>query len=314
MRSAVLATALVALSLVAGCARDARPTETAAAGDTYEVVHQYGTTVVPAAAVDRTVVTFTAFLDSALAVGVTPLASPISFAGYPAYLPDATVASLGESDSDLDLERIGQQNPGLILVNVEADEPVEETQYAELSRIAPTIPIVTGRQDFEDVADQVGRALNRSDRMAEVKAAYHARAAEVKAALAGVPAAQQTVSQLRLREDHVRVMMERTNAGRVMDEAGLRFAPMIPGADLTESGGYYEVSLEVLPEAAGEHAFVYSTDEGVLEKTEALPVWQQLKAVQNGTVHNVDFEPWMRGQGYLAANAVLDDISRAYGV
>jgi iron complex transport system substrate-binding protein len=177
------------------------------------------------------------------------------------------------------------------------------------------VPIVTGQHDFEKVAQQVGRALNREAQMGDVKRGYDERSAAVAAELSAIPAAQLPVSQLRLREDNVRVMMETSNAGRVMAAAGRTFQPMLPGAEMnTETGAFYETSLELLPEAIGEHVFVFSTDEGVLEKTTPMPVWQQLSAVRNGTVHEVDFEPWMRGQGYLAAHAVLDDIEAAYGV
>jgi len=161
------------------------------------------------------------------------------------------------------------------------------------------------------VAEQVGAALNRSEQMAEVAAAYDARAAELKTLLAEVPAAQQTVSQVRLRPDHVRIMMGATNAGVAMVDAGLTFAePIAP----VEDGGYYEISLELLPEATGDYVFVYSTDEGVLENVLTLPIWQEVPAVQAGTAFEVDFEAWMRGQGYLALNTVLDEIAAAYGV
>lgn len=303
-----------AVLLVAGCSRDARPQEATATGDTYEVTHQFGTTVIPVDAVDRTVVTFVALMDAAMAVDVVPVASAMSYQGFPAYLPDVEVVNLGE-DEDMDLELIGQQNPGLILVNVQEGAAVEDTPYEEMSRIAPTVPIVTGQHDFEKVALQVGRALNREAEMGEVKRGYDERAAAVADELAGLPEARLPVSQLRLREDNVRVMMERSNAGRVMAAAGLTFEPMLAGAQMNnEAGAFYETSLELLPEAAGEHVFVYSTDEGVVEKTKRMPVWQQLSSVRNGTVHEVDFEHWMRGQGYLAAHAVLDDIERAYGV
>jgi ABC-type Fe3+-hydroxamate transport system substrate-binding protein len=52
----------------------------------------------------------------------------------------------------------------------------------------------------------------------------------------------------------------------------------------------------------------------VLENVTTLPVWKLLPAVQKGRVFDVDFEAWMRGQGYLALGAVVDEIAAAYGV
>jgi iron complex transport system substrate-binding protein len=108
-------------------------------------------------------------------------------------------------------------------------------------------------------------------------------------------------------------MLAGTNAGVALDAVGLTFAEPLPGAEVGE-GGYYETSLELLPEATGDLAFVYSTDEGVVDNVTTLPVWQEVPAVQVGRVVEVDFESWMRGQGYLALDAILDDVAATYGV
>ncbi|GAA2240879.1 iron-siderophore ABC transporter substrate-binding protein [Herbiconiux moechotypicola] len=309
---APVALAAAAGLLLAGCARDERPTDTAGDGATYTVEHELGTTEIPVD-YDRVAVTFTALADSAIAVGVVPVAAPKSFSGFPAYLgiDDSEVASLGDSDSEIDIELMGAQEPDLILMNMESGTAIEDTDYEQLSQVAPTVPIITGEQNPVKVAEQVAVALDRVEEMAEVAAAYETHATAVREALAEVPAAALPVSQVRLRPDHVRMMMEGTNAGVAMVDAGLVFEE--PIAEV-EDGGYYEISLELLPEATGDYVFVYSTDEGVLENVQTLPIWQEVPAVQNGTVFDVDFEAWMRGQGYLALNEVLDEIAAAYGV
>lgn len=307
-----VALAATAALMFSGCARDERPV-TEAAGDTFTVEHQFGETEVP---VDysRVAVTFVALMDSTVAVGVTPVASPQSFVGFPEYLPvdGSDVVSLGESDSDVDIEAIGAESPDLILMHVDRDAVVSDTQYEALSEIAPTVPIITGEQDPRGVAEQVAVALDKVDEMQAVADEYDAHAAEVREKLAAIPEAALTVSQVRLRPDHVRMMMEETNAGIAMVDLGLTFKEPVEGAEL--DGGFYETSLELLPEATGDTVFVYSTDEGVLENVESLPIWQLLPAVQNNRVHDVDFETWMRGQGYLALTAVVDEIAAAYGV
>ncbi|CAN5311988.1 iron-siderophore ABC transporter substrate-binding protein [soil metagenome] len=310
---AVAAAALAVAMLATGCARDTLPAESSAAAKSYTVKHQYGSTTIPTD-YSRVVVTFTALMDSAVAVGVVPVASPQSFEGFPAYLDvdGSDVASLGDSDADIDIEAIGAQDPDLILVNVERGAAVADTQYEALSKIAPTVPIITGEQDPRGVAKQVAVALDRVAEMKEVAADYDAHAATVKKALAKIPEAALSVSQVRLRPDHVRMMMQDTNAGIAMVDLGLNFKDPLPGAVL--DGGYYETSLELLPEAIGDTVFVYSTDEGVLENVKTLPVWQLLPAVKKDRVFDVDFEAWMRGQGYLALGAVVDEIAAAYGV
>lgn len=44
------------------------------------------------------------------------------------------------------------------------------------------------------------------------------------------------------------------------------------------------------------------------------PLWQQLSAVQNDRVYEVDPVSWMMGGGILAANAMLDDLFAHYGL
>lgn len=319
-RAVAAVTALVALVVLSGCARDERPTG-ADAGATRVVEHVMGSTEVPADP-QRVVLAFPAFLDTALEVGVVPVAAPRSRSGFPAYLgtDGADIADLGAYDEGgVDTERIGQQDPDLILYNQPAGRELDTARHEQLNAIAPAVPILTGEQDFRRVAAQVAEALGRADRLAESAAAYEERLARVRAALAEVPDAARPVSLIRILDDHVRVMTEGMDSGRVMTEAGLTMAPLIPGARLTGGAGganqlYYETSLELLPEALGDYVFAYSTEGGVLEAATRLPVWQTIPAVQQGTLFEVDFEVWMRGQGYRAANTILDDITKAYGV
>ncbi|WP_412033138.1 hypothetical protein ACLIR7_06615 [Nitratireductor aquimarinus] len=44
------------------------------------------------------------------------------------------------------------------------------------------------------------------------------------------------------------------------------------------------------------------------------PLWQSLKAVQAGSVHAVDDVIWNTAGGILAAERMLDDVAKIYGV
>ena len=310
--SLALSAAVLTVSVLSGCGTDAE-TAGAASADTYSVKTELGTFEAPTD-YERVVVTSTALLDSSVAAGVTPVGSPMSFAGLPDYvgLDDGSVTRIGDSDEEIDLESVAALEPDLILMNASGGAGLGDTMFDEYSDIAPTVPVVVGEQDPKGLAAQVGAALNRTAEMDEAARAYESRAADLKAQLADDPEAAKPVSQVRLRPDEVRVMMEETNAGVAMTDAGLTFAPPAEGTSVGE-GGYVETSLELLPGSLGDHIFVYSTEEGVVEEVAASPVWQAIPAVEAGNVHPVDFEAWMRGQGYLALGTVLDDIAAAYG-
>ncbi|MEV1290766.1 ABC transporter substrate-binding protein [Pseudonocardia sp. NPDC049635] len=319
-RTGAVLAALLAVLVLAGCARDARPAG-ADVGATRVVEHVMGSTEVPAEP-QRVVLAFPAFLDTALEVGVVPVAAPRSRSGFPAYLGSETaqIADLGAYDEgDIDPERIGQQNPDLILFNQSPDQELDIARYEQLNAIAPAVPIETGQQNFRHVAEQVAEALGRTDQLREAAARYEDRVERVREALAAVPEADLPVSLVRLRADHVRVMTANNDAGQVIASVGLNHAPPIPGAELTGGAAgtkhlFYETSLELLPEALGDYVFAYSSEDDVLESATRLPVWQTIPAVQQGTMFEVDFEVWMRGQGYRATHAMLDDLTSAYGV
>lgn len=47
-----------------------------------------------------------------------------------------------------------------------------------------------------------------------------------------------------------------------------------------------------------------------MEELTANPLWDDLLAVRNGLAFEVDFEHWLMGVGYSAANATLDDLEK----
>jgi iron complex transport system substrate-binding protein len=286
------------------------------AQETYTVEHKFGTAEIPVD-YERVVVSALRVLDSALAAGVVPVAAPRSAQGHPDYLPETAdaITDLGTDEENIDLELIAAQDPDLIIIHIDDDETPEEVNYEALSRIAPTVTILAGRHNFEDAAAQIGRALNREAEIAAVKADYDARTAKIAANLAATPFASETFSMPRLMPDHIRVMMDMSNPGRVLRAAGLTIAPLPEGSELIgAAGAYYEASLEILPEAMGDNLFVFSTHDGVLEEQTALPIWQEIPAVQAGKAYPVDYRSWMIGQGYYAAHSILDDAEAALGL
>lgn len=297
----------------AGCTRDERPTSSAE-GETYQFEHEYGVTEIPVD-YERVVVTHTAALDVAVTVGVVPVGATVDHTGFPGYLgiDESAMTEIGESDNEVDPEIISNLDPDLILMTIGPTTSIEDTYFDAYSAIAPTVPLLAGRQDPKGLAAQGAAALNREAELHTFAERYDARTTRLRALLQEVPEARLPVSQVRLRADHARVMFAETNSGVAITDAGLTFKERLPGVEL-DRGGYYETSLETLPEALGDYLFVFSTDEGVLENVQTLPIWQQIPAVQNGTDFEVNFETWMRGQGYLALDAIIDDIAGIYGV
>src|SRR3712207_1306547 len=113
------------------------PIATEESSGTRTVTHAMGTTDVPANP-QRVVVLDTGELDSALALGVTPVGAVTAFADgeFPAYLSDhvASIQKVG-TIAEPNLEAIVALNPDLIISSKLRHEDI----YPQLSQIAPTV-------------------------------------------------------------------------------------------------------------------------------------------------------------------------------
>jgi hypothetical protein len=110
----------------------------------------------------------------------------------------------------------------------------------------------------------------------------------------------------------------RTAVERVVAfDLGLRHpqAQLAVADESSRTGGLYNLSLEELRLADADYLFVYSTDglsdgdaASFLAEVRENPVWSTLSVVQNGRAHVVD-DHWFAA-GYIAADAIMDDIER----
>jgi iron complex transport system substrate-binding protein len=81
-----------------------------------------------------------------------------------------------------------------------------------------------------------------------------------------------------------------------------------------------DVTKERIPEFDGDHLFyfVYETGNGKASKQSeewlSEPLWQNLPVVKAGKAVAVDDAVWNTAGGVIAANLLLDDIARVYGV
>ena len=99
--------------------------------------------------------------------------------------------------------------------------------------------------------------------------------------------------------------------GTVLDAAGLSRPPN------QREGRNAQISIELLSEIDGDVLFVMKpqseTDiaadvRAALEKIKANPLWNKLSVVQANQVYEVD--AYWFGMGYIAANLVLDDLTK----
>jgi len=251
-------------------------------------------------------------LEHVLALGMMPVGYPLDGGAPPPYLESMldgveSVGTIGEPS----LERIAVLEPDLI---VGWGEFFVEPIHEELSEIGPTVG--TPREGFADwkedlryVADVVG-APDRADKLLDE---YERRVSEVREGIG--PERLQTLEVSVFRAEGgtgtLRLVAQGSFASGVLADVGVRRPP---SQQVGGEFGEIDISLERLSEADGDVIFIptFPDDEEsneALAEVEASPLWNQLRAVQEGRVYNVDINPWLQGS-VTGARLVLDDLEK----
>jgi iron complex transport system substrate-binding protein len=268
------------------------------------VEHDMGQTEIPEQP-ERVVVLDTGELDSAVALGVTPVGAvraPVED-GFLDYLSDQTAETelVGTID-DVNLEAVAALRPDLILSSTLRHEDI----YDELTAIAPTVFTETVGVVWKDNLAVHAEALGLEAEAEQLLADYRDRTAEIADRLAEDRGGLPTISMVRFLPGETRLYQRASFIGTILDDVGL---PRPESQDVDDFAA--TISAEQLEMADGD--VIFTTHYGPAEdSTEpeltSNPLWNQLGAVQAGDVYEVPDDHWMLGIGIGAATLVLDDI------
>lgn len=294
--------AAASLALTA-CGSGSEATSTAAQQpSTRSVTHFRGTTEVPARP-ERVVVLDLGELDSAIALGVTPVGAvkaPVQ-EGLLSYLEDEAkdvelVGEIGEPN----LEAIAALEPDLILGS---DVRVKDF-YDELSAIAPTVFTESVGVSWKENLAVHAEALGKQKEATELLEAYEARADEVGEKVAD----DLEVSVVRFVPGEIRLYAKDNFIGTVLADAGIARPKAQDVAEFSVTASAEQVAL-----AEGDVVFTGTYgDPAETDGPKVLggPLWKRLSAVQAGKVYDVDDDVWFLGTGVGAAELVLDELEK----
>jgi iron complex transport system substrate-binding protein len=242
-------------------------------------------------------------LDNVLALDVKPVGAPTVFLEdpYPDYLKDQTegIQNIGTIDEP-NLETIASLNPDLILGSKDTHEAI----YDKLKQIAPTVFVETLGTTWKENLQLQAEAIGKQKEAELLLSNYFARLDDFKAKM-GNRLNETTISLLRPRSDHVRIYLKDSFSGSVIEDAGLP-RPEIQNKD--------EFAMKVTEEQVADMDaaiilwFSRDSDNLLKSKLENNPLWSELKAVQTNQVYEVNWETWLSGLGYQAANLLVDDL------
>jgi iron complex transport system substrate-binding protein len=292
----LLALTTSAILLLGGCAAGAESPATDDAGDVHEVTHARGTTEVPTE-VERVVTLEPLELDTAVAVGITPVGAAVAsnVASTPSYLGVDGVDAVG-TVPEPDLEAIAALKPDLIL----GTEARHSALYEQLSAIAPTVFIETQADPWRDNALLIGEALNKEDEVADLLADVDQRCADLSDQY---DVDGQTVQLIRPRDETTLSLYGPISfAGSLLECVGYT----IPEQDWAD-GLQADISPENILDATADEVFVTTAD---VDDQSTIPAAVTQNASAFPSVTLVDTSYWVAGVGPKGAHAVLDDIEK----
>lgn len=293
-RLALLAASAGLALALSGCAGGAEATPAESSASTHEVTHARGTTAVSTAP-QRVVTLEPLELDTAVAVGITPVGAAVAnmVNGVPSYLGVEGVAPVG-TVSEPDLEAIAALQPDLIL----GTESRHSALYDQLSAIAPTVFIATQADPWRDNAALIGDALGREDDVKTAVDAVDQRCDEIKGthALAG-----KTAEMIRPRDETTLSLYGPVSfAGSLLECVGYT----IPDHEW-EDGLQADISPENIASATADAVFVTTAD---VNDPSTVPAAISQNSAAFPVVTLVDTSTWVAGVGPKGAQSVLDDI------
>ncbi|MGO1182987.1 MAG: ABC transporter substrate-binding protein [Micrococcaceae bacterium] len=302
---ALLSSAALAVVMLAGCSAATSDTEAAsetgsesgaAEAGQRSVEHARGTAEVPESP-QRVVVLEPVELDTAVALGVTPVGAAVAsnVAGVPEYLDVDGVEPLG-TVPEPDLEAIAALEPDLIM----GTESRHSQLFEQLQAIAPTVFMETQADPWQDNVLLIGEALGQREEAQQLLDGFNERCEQISDA---VDVDGETANLIRPRDETTLSLYGPVSfAGGALECVGLT----IPDQQW-EDGLQADISPENIADAAADHVFVTTADTDD-DSTIPAAITQNSEVFPSVTL--VDTSYWVSGVGPRGGELVLDDIEQ----
>ncbi|UKK99914.1 ABC transporter substrate-binding protein [Brevibacillus brevis] len=221
-----------------------------------------------------------------LALGV----KPIGGFGYSNQIFEDQLHDVENVGFPINLEKVLELQPDLII-----NANTEEKEYEQLAKIAPTV-IFDTFAPLEERMTQLGDILGKPEAARKWLADYKRKSEEMwkKLKESGTMKKGETASVFTYYPGDRLFVMARTGLSQVLYDTN-GFKPTAPIQEILHAQkGFELISVERLPEIAGDRIFILNTPSEEAEKsTQNLlksRIWKDLPAVKNGSVYFIDIE------------------------
>lgn len=255
---------------------------------TRTVAHEMGETVIPA---NPQRIVADQYVGHLLALGIKPVGARGDLVNTP-FLKDLA-ADIADTGSPMSPEKVLELKPDLIIVQ-------DGENYEQLSKIAPTIVYEYGKLNSIEQLELFGEILGKQREAQQWKENFDRKAASYKEQLASVIAKGETVSIIEVWAQGTFVYGNNWGRGgfSLYNALGLS-APEIVENEILNKEQYRQISLEVLPDYAGDYIFltVYEADGGdkAAQEIKESPIWQSLPAFKNNRIIELDIDEMAPG-------------------
>lgn len=282
------------------------------ASESISVEHALGETLVPKV-VKRVVTLYQGATDTAVALGMQPVGVVDAWAQKPTYVylrPSLDGVPHVGLETQPNLELIASLKPDLIVGTKSRHEKI----YRQLSQIAPTV-LSENVYDFKRTLDLMSQSVSRLEAGSNLWKRWQSRIQDFRMKIQKIePNWPITASILNVREDHLRLYLQQSFAGTVLNDIGFKF-PM----QNKVGWGVKLKTKEALPTVNAEVFFIllHSSEASVKQNYlmwSSHPLWRILSAPQHNRVYEVDSVTWLFSGGILGANLMLDQLFLQYNL
>ncbi|MGG2066180.1 ABC transporter substrate-binding protein [Bacillus sp. S14(2024)] len=309
MKGKKLSTVLIAMSItvgaLAGCSGEAKETvkkeEKAEAKNqtgSVKIKHEWGETELKETRKNIVTLDFS-FIDTLTDLGVTPVGNAgVGKTKIPEYLQDkvSKVTDVGERKAP-NLEVISSVKPDLIIASKDRHNMIQK----ELQDIAPTIAF--DDNSYEEIIknmDTIAKAVGKEEEAKKIKTELQDKISKAKEKVKGNP----NVLVIGAFDDEFSVWIKDSFIGSLMTDIGATYAYEGEKAKTEGKAEIAKITMERLNEINPDYIFLYGEN---VEKFKNNPLYNNLKAVKEKHVVDVDRNLWARGRGPIAADKILDE-------
>ncbi len=246
--------------------------------------------------------------DYLVALGVVPVAQ-WSVGGSPMGYLQGELANVQTVPHDLPYEAVASLEPDLILIGDEM--LIADGKYDTYAKIAPTYAL--GQEvnaDWRKALLKVGEVLGKDE---EAQAVLDAYDKELQSAREKIDAAydgkRPSATAIWLVSKTFWMVSDNQSSGDVMyRDLGLAVPELVGRISKGEGGIWKSVSMEALTELDADHIFLINSDTATGSEALKDPIWQSVKAVKNGNVHEYPADSSWLYTGIIANRQIVEDV------